>query len=101
MYRKENKIISSKQDPSNYVEGYDIFDSTLLYLISNPTLPRDRYEITVYECRPDLIAKDIYGSENYMGLLLLQINKGLDELIKGTILNVLPKSILDKIISEL
>lgn len=101
MYKKENKIISTKQDPSNYISGYDIFNSTLLYMLGDPNIPKEIYEITVYECRPDMIARDIYGSESYLGLLLLQINKKLEELTKGTLLEVIPKNILDKLISEM
>ena len=101
MYRKKDKIISSVYDPSNYVNGYDIFDSLLLTLINDPTLGKDVHEITVHEYRPDLLAKDIYGSTSYTGLLLLQIKGGLASLSKGSKIEVLPKSVLDIIIKSL
>jgi len=101
MYRKKDKIITTKNDPSNYVFGYDIYDSLLLSLINDTTLERENYEITVHEYRPDLIAQDIYGSTSYMGLLLLQIKKPLEELKRGTILSVLPKTVLETIIKSI
>ncbi len=101
MYKKRDKIITSIYDPSNYVDGYDIFDSLLLTLINDPTLEREKYEITVHEYRPDLLAQDIYGSTSYTGLLLLQVKEGLSGLSRGTVIEVLPKSVLDTIIKSL
>lgn len=101
MYRKKDKIITSIYDPSNYVSGYDIFDSLLLSLINDPTLERETHEITVHEYRPDLLAQDIYGSTSYTGLLLLQVKNGLSSLSRGATIEVLPKSVLDVIIKSL
>ena len=101
MYKKKGKTIVSIQDPANYIYGKDIYDSYLLDVINNPTISRERHEITVHEYRPDLIAQDIYGSSSYMGLLLLQTKKGLEEYKRGTILEVIPKTVLDKILSEI
>ena len=101
MYRRKNKTIVSKQDPANYIQGFDIYNSYLLEVLSNPSITREKYEITVYEYRPDLIAQDIYGSSSYLGLLLLQVKKDLKDLSRGTILEVIPKSVLDKIIDEI
>ena len=100
MYRRKNKTIISKQDPANYIQGYDIFNSYLLELLTNPAISKDKYEITVHEYRPDLIASDIYGSSSYLGLLLLQTKKSLGEFKRGTVLEVIPKAILDKILDE-
>ena len=101
MYRKKNKIIMAKNDPSNYIFGYDIYDSLLLSQINDTTLEKENYEITVHEYRPDLIAQDIYGSTSYLGLFLLQVKKPLTDLKRGTILSVLPKTVLDTIIKNM
>lgn len=101
MYIKEQKIISSIEDVSNYIEGYDIYNSTFLSLLYNTTEPKEKYEITVYEFRPDLICKDFYGSESYYGIFLLQTKKLITEFRKGVILELLPKSVVDNIIRRL
>lgn len=101
MYRKKNKIIMAKNDPSNYILGYDIYDSLLLSQINDTTLEKENYEITVHEYRPDLIAQDIYGSTSYLGLFLLQVKKPLADLKRGTVLSVLPKTVLDTIIKNM
>jgi len=98
MFKKKNKIVTAKNDPSNYISGYDIFDSLLLSLINDQNLYREEFEITIHEYRPDLIAQDIYGSSSYLGLLLLQVKKPLSSFSKGTVLKVLPKTTLDSIL---
>lgn len=101
MYKKEQRIISSIEDVSNYIEGYDIYNSTFLSLLYNSTEPKEKYEITVYEFRPDLICKDFYGSEDYYGIFLLQTKKLLTGFKKGVILELLPKSAIDNIIRQM
>jgi hypothetical protein len=54
--------------------------------------------ITRYEYRPDLIAKDIYGSTSYQGVLMAQCRISLNGYTRGTVLRIIPKSELDKII---
>lgn len=101
MYKKEQNIISSIEDVSNYIEGFDIYNSTFLSLLYNTSESREQYEITVYEFRPDLICKDFYGSESYYGIFLLQTKKPLTEFKKGVILELLPKSVIDNIIRQM
>lgn len=101
MYTKEQKIISSIEDVSNYIEGYDIYNSAFLSLLANTKELREEYEITVYEFRPDLICKDFYGSEKYYGIFLLQTNMLLTDFRKGVILKLLPKSIVDNLVKQL
>lgn len=101
MYKKEQKIISSIEDVSNYIEGFDIYNSTFLSLLYNTSESKEKYEITVYEFRPDLICKDFYGSESYYGIFLLQTKKLLTDYRKGVILELLPKSVVDNLIRTL
>ena len=101
MYKRENKIIGSIENLSNYVEGVDVYNSELLHLMNDPELSKVPYEITVYEYRPDLIARDFYSSESYLGLLLIQTGLSLDQYTRGTVIYLLPKATLDALISNL
>lgn len=101
MYKKKQKIQSSITNLSNYISGFDVYDSYLFQKLSDPSLNRESYLITVNEYRPDLIAKDFYGDSGYMGFLLLQTKAGILNLKRGTTLSLLPKNTIDRIISEL
>ena len=101
MYRKSNVIIGSKNEIGNYIEGYDIYNSALLYAIDDPKLPKSLYTIEVYEYRPDLIARDFYGSTDYLGLLVYQAGIGLENYKRGTTLRPIPKEVVDLITKNL
>lgn len=101
MYKNSSKIINKVEDLSNYVEGFDIYNSLLIDKLRDPGLTREYYEITSYEYRPDLIARDYYGSTSYLGLLLLQGARGLEGYSRGEVLKLIPKDILDNLISKL
>ena len=99
MYTKEQKIQNSLTNLSNYIEGFDVYNSLFLQKISDPTLEREKYQITVHEFRPDLMAQDFYGSAEYMGILLVQARVDLKSLKRGVVLELLPKKTIDNIIS--
>lgn len=101
MYRKKSKIVHTIENLGNYIDGFDVYDSLFLSKLTNPLLKREDYLITVYEYRPDLIARDYYGSTSYMGILLAQTKLSVDQFKKGVILNLLPKSTIENIISSL
>ena len=101
MFSKDSKIINNKENLKNYISGYDIYNSTLLVQLSDPSVQRVTYEITTYEFRPDLIALDFYGSINYEGLVVLQAARGLETYTKGSVISLIPKSILDKILGNI
>lgn len=101
MYTKENTMISSKEELSNYVEGIDLFNSQFLYLLTNPELERKVYEITVYEYRPDLIAEEFYGDTKYMGIVMAQVGVGLEGLKRGNKILLLPKSTVTSILNAI
>ena len=101
MYKKSGRIISNKFNLSNYIEDTDVYNSELLTMMKNPNLRKDLYEITVFEYRPDLIAKDYYGSENYTGLVIIQNGFGLENYTKGTVLELIYKSDLDNLIRSI
>lgn len=101
MYKKQQKIQSSDTNLSNYIEGFDVYNSYFLYLISDPSLTRELYQITVNEFRPDLIALDFYGDSDYTGILMAQVKIGIESLKRGVVLELIPKNIIDNIISEI
>ena len=101
MYKKKDRIINSVENLSNYVEGNDVYNSTLFYFLADPTIEREPYQVTVYEYRPDLIAEDFYGSTEYMGILLVQLGLSLSDLKKGTTIFLIPKAIVDSIIDQM
>jgi hypothetical protein len=101
MYKKQSRIISSVSSLDNYIDGADIYNSEFLLRLSDPTLERDSYEITTMQYRPDLVAKEYYGDEKYLGILLLQSARNLADFKKGAILQLLPKKTIDSIIGNL
>ena len=101
MYTKESRIIGARENLSNYIEGEDIYNSLFLHIINDPTIEKETYQITVYEYRPDLISKDFYGSEDYLGILLVQVGLNLDQYTKGTVLSLIPKSTIDGILANI
>lgn len=101
MYRKKSKIINTIENLGNYIDGFDVYNSLFLYRLNNQSLTRENYLITIHEYRPDLIARDYYGSTSYMGILLAQTKLTIDQFKKGVVLNLLPKSTIESIISSL
>lgn len=101
MYTGSGKITSNINDLSNYIEGYDVYNSKLLRLLNDPGTHKVDYLITSYDYRPDLIAKDIYGSTDYTGLLMHQCCISLTDYRRGVYLKVIPKEELDKLIKSL
>lgn len=95
MYTKESRLVGKRENLNNYIEGQDVYNSTLLYYLASPDIAKVPYQITTYEHRPDLIAQDFYGSVDYLGTLMVQIGLGLDQLTKGTILYLIPKDTID------
>lgn len=101
MYTKENRLIGKRENLSNYVEGNDVYNSTFLHYLSNSDIAKTPYQITVYEHRPDLIAQEFYGSVDYLGILMVQIGLGLEDLTKGTILYLIPKDTIDTLLRNM
>ena len=101
MYSKSKKITMSLNELSNYIEGYDVYNSQLIEILQTPGLQKDNYEITVYQYRPDLIAEDFYGSKDYTGVLMLQSGLVLTNFSKGTILKLIPKETLDRLLAAI
>lgn len=101
MYSKSKTILAQKEYLGNYIEGFDVYNSLLLLRLSDTSLPRDLYQIKTYEYRPDLIAKDYYGSETYLEYVLYQGGIAIQNYKKGVVLRLIPKEILDSIIENI
>lgn len=101
MYKKESRIISNVSEFSNYLKGSDVYNSKLLYRLSDPEIDRVSYEITTYEYRPDLIAIDFYGSIDYLPYVILNSGIGLEQFTKGTVIKLIPKETILGIINSL
>lgn len=101
MYSKENKIFSGLSKLENYIEGNDLYNSKLLYYLSDPNIQREDYEILTGQYRPDQIAKDYYNDSSYMGLLILQVGLPLSAYTVGKTLRLIPKDTLDSILGSL
>lgn len=101
MFTKKKSITSSTNLMSYYIDGKDIFNSKLLRVMTDPKFTKVSYIIDRFEYRPDLIAQEFYGSEDFQGLLMFQTKLKLEEYTKGRILYLLPKSTLLNIIENL
>ena len=101
MYTRANRVSSGIEDIVNYVNGTDVYNSKLIELLRDPGLPREEYEIKTYEYRPDLIAKEVYGSVDYEGLLMIQTGSTLTNLQKGVTLMLIPKANLDALLRSI
>lgn len=97
----DKRTSSSFSEFNQYVEDHDVFNSYLVRRLNDPSLVKVSYVITRYEYRPDLIARDIYGSTDYTGMLMSQCRMGVAAYRRGMIIRVLSKSDLDRIINEL
>lgn len=101
MYTREDNLTNTSEELSNYIEGYDVFNSKLLYEISKPDIERQAYTIKVYEKRPDLIAKDFYGSDSYLGFIILQGGSDLSNYTVGSTIYLIPKTTLNNLITNI
>lgn len=102
MFKKAiNRNITTTDKLSNYINGSDVYSSELLYQLTNPDLERELFEVTTWEYRPDIIAKNFYGSTSYTDLVILQMKVGIEDLKKGLIIRLIPKSTLDNLINNL
>ncbi len=101
MYTKPSRITLNYTSLTNYILESDVYNSKLLYLLSDPNISRVDYTITVSEYRPDLIAKDFYGSVDYLPYVILSAGLGLEQYRKGAVISLVPKDILDSFIKGL
>lgn len=101
MYKKKSTILNNKVNLSNYIDGYDIYNSEFLEKLNDPSIQRVDYEITTYEFRPDLIAEDFYGSTNYLGIVVLTAARGLETYTRGSIIKLIPPITLENILNNL
>lgn len=101
MFRKRDKMYISKRELSNYILGFDVYNSALIDYIRDPSVEKIYKVITEHEYRPDLIAKDIYGEDGYEGILYLTCGTSLENYYKGAIIEVISPNSLHRILQIL
>lgn len=101
MFTINKVVIKNKSHVENFIQGKDVYNSLFLMKLRDPMVPKVAYEITTKQFRPDLIAKDFYGSTEYMGVLMLQLSSysGLEFYKKGKIIPLIEKSHIDNLLS--
>ena len=80
-----------------YIENHDVYNSKLLFLLSQPGLEKESYTIKE-PYRTDLIAQDYYGSTDYEDYIILQTKLPISELKEGLVIDLLTKDQIDKIL---
>lgn len=101
MYTKAGTIQASKYDFSNYIEGYDVYNSKIIELVKEHEDEKVDYLITTMDYRPDLIAQELYGDTKFVAFLMITTALGLEGYKKGTTIRVLPRRVFDEIINSL
>ena len=101
MYKRASIIYSKNTSISDYIENNDTYNSKLLLDISDPSIEREEYIITVNKYRPDLIAEEFYGNSSYLDFIILQTGRRLEDFGEGEILYLIPKNVIDSLISNL
>lgn len=102
MFTRQRNFVKStnKVSPNLFVDGDEIFSSELMHKIDRCS-DRERYVITKYEHRADLIAQDIYGDESYSWMLLYMNRIGVEDIVRNRVITYILKSQLDAIIDSL
>lgn len=101
MYKNTDSINKTEnKDFTGYVDGTDIFNSELLHRVNEIT-NFTKYRITRYAGRADLIAKEIYNANGYMWVILFVNRMRSEELTEGTVINFIPRNIIDSLINNL
>ena len=99
MYTKPQRIYSSLKNLNYYIEGNDVYNSKLLFLLSRPGLETKPYTIKE-PYRTDLIALDFYNEPGYEDYVILQTKLPISELKAGLTIELLTKDQLDRILRD-
>lgn len=97
MYTRPPRIYTRLTDLDFYIERHDVYNSKLLFLLSQPGLETESYTIKE-PYRTDLIAQDYYGSDEYEDYVILQTKLPISELKEGLVIELLTKKQLDTIL---
>lgn len=100
MFNKNSNISGSNERLDNFIDGIDVYNSEFLLKLFDPDLPKVNFIITTQKYRPDLIAEDFYKSSRYSEYVILQAGLPLSELKQGVTLQLIPLTILKKLINE-
>ena len=99
MYTRPPIIYADLRGLENYIEGSDVYNSKLLFLLSEPGLSTSTYTIKE-PYRTDLIAKDFYGDVRYEDYVILQTKLPISSLKSGLQIELLDKNEIDNILNN-
>lgn len=99
MYTRPNRIYSTLIQFENYIDGLDVYNSKLLYSLSNPNLAKSTYTIKTPH-RTDIIATDFYGSLDYEPYVLYQLRYTLSSLEEGVTIELITKDEISRILKD-
>ena len=99
MFTKFKQTVDNEVELGNFIEGFDIYNSRLLELLNDSTLPMEAYTINVGENRPDIIAKKFYGDYSYQAYVILQCY-GINDLKIGSTIYLIEKEYLNNLINQ-
>lgn len=101
MFKRKSKTVINREEMGNYIDGFDVYNSLFLDNLLDPTIARTEYTINKFEYRPDLIAQEFYGSTSYTATLMVSTGMGVGEFTLGKVINLIPKTVLDDILSKI
>lgn len=100
MYTKPKRIYTNLKRLENYIEGKDVYNSLLLFLLQDTNLETSEYTIkTPY--RPDIIAEEFYGDTGYEPFVILQLKTPIDQVTRGRVFKFITKAEIDKILDQI
>ena len=100
MYTRPKRIYTNLKRLENYIEGTDVYNSLLLFLLQDSSLETSEYTIkTPY--RPDLIAEEFYGDVGYEPFVILQLKTPIDQVTRGRVFKFIVKSEIDRILNQI
>jgi hypothetical protein len=101
MYTRTKEYVrSNATDADRFIENIksisDYANSTLLKYLDECDTLLD-YTITKYECRVDLISKDIYKSDRYSWILMYINRMSIEDFIRGRVIKYIPIKYIEQI----
>lgn len=100
MYKRPKRIYTNLKRLENYIEGEDVYNSLLLFLLQDTKLETSEYTVNV-PYRPDIIAEEFYGDVGYEPFVILQLKTPIDKVTKGRTFKFITKSEIDRILDQI
>ena len=98
MYTRPKRIYTNLKRLENYIEGEDVYNSLLLFLLQDSNLETEEYTIKI-PYRPDIIAEEFYGDPGYEPFVILQLKTPIDQVTRGRVFKFITKTEVDRILN--